>query len=87
MPFLGQKVPMSLKYRGPYSGEVKAIVTLRKFHPKLGPFKLASQIKDRELVTKRDQKQLERCYFRSFYSIYSVIRRYDAGTLKPVQTA
>lgn len=54
-----------------FAMEHAAIIEVRKVAPKVGASVLAKKIKNSEIPAGT-------ACFRSFYSIYSVIRRYDA---------
>lgn len=69
-----------------YPLEVGAVRALRAAFPQVGPYKLARMI-DRasgfpRSLTTEEQGYLSRACVRSFYSILSVIRRYDVAQRK-----
>jgi hypothetical protein len=64
-----------------YSQEVEAIRQIRGLNPALGPYVLARRIKSGSVRLHNDTDGSNalaiKCRFRPFYSILSVIRRFD----------
>jgi hypothetical protein len=69
---------------GAFRSEVLAIQKLRAKYPDAGQKTLASQIVARNFLNDEDRKTAADTGSRTFYSVYSVIRRHDAKQLATV---
>ena len=64
-----------------FAAERMAIIAIRKLHPTLGAFKLAKRIRavrtGQIIASKEETKLVDTVGYRPYYSVLSVIRRYD----------